>query len=101
MVKALAAAGTLETLQLINRQLATLPDELRGCHDLKYLSIVNCVIEKFPVWAKEFHNFEFLQIEGKIGSDNRGNFEADLFGDMPELRYLQLGLHQRKTRFPS
>ncbi|KAG6943713.1 hypothetical protein JG687_00018287 [Phytophthora cactorum] len=37
MVKALAAAGTLETLQLINRQLATLPDELRGCHDLKYL----------------------------------------------------------------
>ncbi|ETK78023.1 hypothetical protein L915_15874, partial [Phytophthora nicotianae] len=36
MVKALAAAGTLETLQLINRQLTVFPDELRGCHNLKY-----------------------------------------------------------------
>ncbi|ETP23428.1 hypothetical protein F441_03448 [Phytophthora nicotianae CJ01A1] len=100
MVKALAAAGTLETLQLINRQLTVFPDELRGCHNLKYLSIVNCAIEELPIWAKEFHNLEFLQIEGKVGSDNLGNFETSLFSDMPELRYLQLGLHQRMTHLP-
>ncbi|ETL84709.1 hypothetical protein L917_15571, partial [Phytophthora nicotianae] len=70
MVKALAAAGTLETLQLINRQLTVFPDELRGCHNLKYLSIVNCAIEELPVWANEFHKLEFLQIEGKVGSNN-------------------------------
>ncbi|GMF20078.1 unnamed protein product [Phytophthora lilii] len=54
-VKALAAAGTLETLQVINRELAVMPDELQRCH---------------------------------------------LFSDMPELRYLQLGLHQRMVRLP-
>ncbi|ETN03326.1 hypothetical protein PPTG_16356 [Phytophthora nicotianae INRA-310] len=101
MVKALAAAGTLETLQLINRQLTVFPDELRGCHNLKYLSIVNCAIEELPVWANEFHKLEFLQIEGKVGSNNLGNFETSLFSDMPELRYLQLGLHQRMTHLPS
>ncbi|KAF4034679.1 hypothetical protein GN244_ATG13335 [Phytophthora infestans] len=100
MVKALTAAGTLETLQLINRQLTRFPDELRSCHNLKYLSIVNCAIEELPIWAKEFHNLEFLQIEGKVGSKNLGNFEADLFSHMPNLRYLQLGLHQRMTRLP-
>ncbi|KAJ8577051.1 hypothetical protein ON010_g2156 [Phytophthora cinnamomi] len=36
-VKALAAAGTLETLQLINRQLTVLPDELRGCSNLIFM----------------------------------------------------------------
>ncbi|POM76508.1 Hypothetical protein PHPALM_6245 [Phytophthora palmivora] len=100
MVKNLATAGTLETFQLINRQLTVLPDELRNCRDLKFISIVNCAIEELPVWAKEFQNLEFLQIEGKIGSDNLGNLASDLFTNMPELRYLQLGLHQRMTQLP-
>ncbi|KAE9072667.1 hypothetical protein PF010_g25391 [Phytophthora fragariae] len=77
-VKALASAGTLETLQLINRQLTVLPDELRGCRDLN-----------------------FIQIEGKVGSNNLGTLADDLFSDMPKLRYLQLGLHQRMVRLPA
>jgi hypothetical protein len=36
-VRTLAAAGTLETLQIINRALPTVPDELRGCRNLKIL----------------------------------------------------------------
>ncbi|ETK93503.1 hypothetical protein L915_03331 [Phytophthora nicotianae] len=99
-VKALAAAGTLETLQLINRQLTVLPDELRGCHNLNYISLINCAIEELPAWAKEFHKLQYLQIEGKVGSNNLGNFADDLFSDMPELRYLQLGLHRRMIRLP-
>ncbi|KAG2998623.1 hypothetical protein PC118_g1189 [Phytophthora cactorum] len=89
-VKALAAAGTLETLQLINRQLTVLPDELRGCHNLNYISLINCAVEELPIWAKGFRKLQYLQIEGKVGSDNLGNLADDLFSDMPELRYLQL-----------
>ncbi|KAG3091810.1 hypothetical protein PC121_g3767 [Phytophthora cactorum] len=99
-VKALAAAGTLETLQLINRQLTVLPDELRGCHNLNYISLINCAVEELPIWAKGFRKLQYLQIEGKVGSDNLGNLADDLFSDMPELRYLQLGLHQRMVRLP-
>ncbi|KAG7376333.1 hypothetical protein PHYPSEUDO_013717 [Phytophthora pseudosyringae] len=99
-VKALAAAGTLETLQLINRQLTVIPDELRECHNLHFVSLINCAIEELPAWAKEFRKLHYLQIEGKVGSDNLGGLADDLFSEMPELRYLQFGLHQRMTRLP-
>ncbi|KAG7382913.1 hypothetical protein PHYPSEUDO_004258 [Phytophthora pseudosyringae] len=99
-VKTLAAAGTLETLQLVNRQLIVLPDELRGCRNLHLLSLINCATEEFPTWAKDFHRLQFLQVEGKVGSDNLGDFAPDLFRNMAELRYLQLGVHARMLRLP-
>ncbi|KAG2847578.1 hypothetical protein PC111_g739 [Phytophthora cactorum] len=76
-------------------ELTVLPDELRGCHNLNYISLINCAVEELPIWAKGFRKLQYLQIEGKVGSDNLGNLADDLFSDMPELRYLQLGLHQR------
>ncbi|KAG1695021.1 hypothetical protein DVH05_020951 [Phytophthora capsici] len=99
-LKALARAGTLETVQLINRQLTVLPDELRACRNLNLISLVNCAIEELPSWMKEFRKLQYLQIEGKVGSKNLGNLADDLFSNLPELRYLQLGLHQRMTRLP-
>ncbi|OWZ08178.1 hypothetical protein PHMEG_00019323 [Phytophthora megakarya] len=99
-VRALAATGTLETLQLINRQLVVLPDELRACANLNFISLINCAIEELPTWTKEFRQLQYLQIEGKVGSVNLGNLADDLFSDMPELRYLQFGLHQRLIRLP-
>ncbi|KAL3657654.1 hypothetical protein V7S43_017456 [Phytophthora oleae] len=99
-LKALALAGTLETVQLINRQLTVLPDEIRGCQNLNLISLVNCAIEVLPPWTKEFRKLQYLQIEGKVGSTNLGNLADDLFNEMHELRYLQLGLHQRMVRLP-
>ncbi|KAE9039281.1 hypothetical protein PR001_g4946 [Phytophthora rubi] len=100
-VKALASAGTLETLQLINRQLTVLPDELRGCRDLNFIQLINCATEELPTWAKDLRMLQYLQIEGKVGSNNLGTLADDLFSDMPKLRYLQLGLHQRMVRLPA
>ncbi|RLN58128.1 hypothetical protein BBJ28_00001335, partial [Nothophytophthora sp. Chile5] len=124
-VRTLAAAGTLETLQLINLQLLTWPDELRACHDLNYISLINCGTEELPVWAKDFRKLQYMcvappsspfypveycftncllfdrQIEGKQGSPNLAELPSDMFSQMPELRYLQLGLHQRMTHLPS
>ncbi|KAL3657655.1 hypothetical protein V7S43_017457 [Phytophthora oleae] len=99
-VKALAAAGTLETLQLVNRQLTTLPKELRGCHNLKFISLINCATEEFPVWAKDFRKLQYLQVEGKTGSENLGDLAPDLFSNMPELRYLQFGIQSRMFHLP-
>ncbi|KAF1777081.1 Leucine-rich repeat domain, L domain-like [Phytophthora cactorum] len=67
---------------------------------LQILSLINCAVEKLPIWAKGFRKLQYLQIEGKVGSDNLGNLADDLFSDMPDLRYLQLGLHQRMVRLP-
>jgi hypothetical protein len=39
-VKSLAASGTLKTLQLVNRQLKFLPDELRTCHNLHFMYVM-------------------------------------------------------------
>jgi hypothetical protein len=41
VVEGLAAAGTLETLQLVNRRLTELPEELRGCHNLHFMYVVS------------------------------------------------------------
>jgi hypothetical protein len=38
-VAQLAASGDLQTISLANRQLPTLPDELRRCKNLKYLCV--------------------------------------------------------------
>ncbi|OWZ02735.1 hypothetical protein PHMEG_00025655 [Phytophthora megakarya] len=99
-VKALSSAGTLETLQLVNRQFTVFPEEIRGCHHLNLISLINCGTEELPRWAKEFHDLQYLQVEGKIGSNNLDDLAVDLFSDMPELRYLQLGIHPRMLRFP-
>ncbi|EGZ05451.1 hypothetical protein PHYSODRAFT_307726 [Phytophthora sojae] len=99
-VSMLARAGTLETLQLINRQLTELPGELRGCRNLNFISLINCATEKFPPWLKDFHKLQYLQVEGRVGSQNLDDLAPDLFSDMPELRYLQLGVHENMTRLP-
>ncbi|GMF35121.1 unnamed protein product [Phytophthora lilii] len=80
-VKELAAAGTLATLQ----DMVSLSNKLY----VAFLGPLSTVLSK-----------NCRQIEGKVGSRNLGNLASDLFSDMPELRYLQFGLHQRMTRLP-
>ncbi|KAE9278760.1 hypothetical protein PF001_g25021 [Phytophthora fragariae] len=63
--------------------------------------LINCATEELPTWAKDLRMLQYLQIEGKVGSNNLGTLADDLFSDMPKLRYLQLGLHQRMVRLPA
>ncbi|KAG2836137.1 hypothetical protein PC112_g5422 [Phytophthora cactorum] len=43
--------------------------ELRGCHNLNYISLINCAVEELPIWAKGFRKLQYLQIEGKVGKN--------------------------------
>ncbi|KAG3217901.1 hypothetical protein PC129_g11280 [Phytophthora cactorum] len=52
-------------------ELTVLPDELRGCHNLNYISLINCAVEELPIWAKGFRKLQYLQIEGKVGKTRR------------------------------
>ncbi|KAL4124387.1 hypothetical protein PRIC2_007985 [Phytophthora ramorum] len=77
-VKDLAATGTLEMIQLINRQLTVLPDELRDCHNLNFLSLINCAIEELPTWAKDFRKLQYLWVAHYLGGI-RNRFLTDQF----------------------
>jgi hypothetical protein len=59
---ALAVTGHLRIIQVINRQVETLPDELRGCHDLEQLILIYTKTLSIPDWAKEFTHLEYLYV---------------------------------------
>ncbi|KAF4145057.1 hypothetical protein GN958_ATG05764 [Phytophthora infestans] len=100
-VQALATAGELRSLQLINRQLLELPEELRACRQLSSLELIYTGIQKIPSWTKEFKYLQTLHLEGKVGSQNLLLLPDDLFNDMPWLSTIHIGIHPELSRIPS
>ncbi|KAG3253540.1 hypothetical protein PI124_g1875 [Phytophthora idaei] len=100
-VRALAEAGHLHTLQLINRQLQRWPDELRRCKDMKTISLIYTSIEEIPSWSKEFKQLQHLHLEGKYGRRNLVTLPSDLFSDLPEFTFLHLGNHHNLVALPA
>ncbi|RLN58129.1 hypothetical protein BBJ28_00001336 [Nothophytophthora sp. Chile5] len=100
-VKALAAAGDLNVLRLINRQLLELPTELQNCRDLKHISLIYTSTITLPDWAKHWTKLEYLHVEGKQGSANLLSLPSDLFSNMPSLSFLHLALHFSLDPLPS
>lgn len=86
VVRQLAKAGSLRAVQMINRKLKYLPEEIRSCKDLRHMYVsMFCVIltmyvvligsvflldsslvytetETLPYWAKEFTKLEHLYV---------------------------------------
>ncbi|GLE03075.1 hypothetical protein PINS_up011954 [Pythium insidiosum] len=56
----LAAAGNLRIVQVINRAVPRLPDELSRCSDLEQLILIYTKIEQIPDWTRNFHRLEYL-----------------------------------------
>ncbi|KAL3657451.1 hypothetical protein V7S43_017592 [Phytophthora oleae] len=104
-VRTLAVAGTLQGLQIINRQLQFLPEELRRCTGLESIvdygsSLIYTSTEELPEWITELKQLQFLHIEGKYGSRNFETLPSDLFRDLPRLSFLHLGNHYHLTGIP-
>lgn len=59
-IKVLAARGHLKIVQVINRRLPTLPDELRYCRQLEQLILIYTKTTSIPDWASEFTFLEHL-----------------------------------------
>ncbi|KAG7378797.1 hypothetical protein PHYPSEUDO_009494 [Phytophthora pseudosyringae] len=100
-VRALAEAGRLHTLQLINRQLRRWPDELRRCKDMKTISLIYTSLEEIPSWANEFKQLQHLHLEGKFGSRNLVTLPPGLFSSLPEFTFLHLGNHHNLVALPA
>ncbi|OWY90710.1 hypothetical protein PHMEG_00041038, partial [Phytophthora megakarya] len=99
-VKTLAGAGTLTSLQVINRKLIEWPEELRGCRSLDTIQLIYTDIQHVPVWAKELRSLERIQIEGRYGTPNLIDLPSDMFVDLPRLSMIHLGIHVNLKELP-
>ncbi|ETP13412.1 hypothetical protein, variant 1 [Phytophthora nicotianae CJ01A1] len=95
----LATMGLLQIVQLTNRKLEVLPEELRGCTDMRYLSLVYTHTQTFPVWIHELTQLEYLRVEGKA-TVGLVSLPADMFDEMSSLTTLHLSTNVL-TRLPS
>ncbi|KAG7376927.1 hypothetical protein PHYPSEUDO_012548 [Phytophthora pseudosyringae] len=99
-VAALAAMGLLQTVQVMNRYLPVIPQELRSCTDLRYLSLVYTHTATFPDWFGEFAKMEYMFVEGNPAAALVA-LPENMFDLMPSLTYLHLAWHVAMPRLPS
>ncbi|KAF1328561.1 hypothetical protein FI667_g6793, partial [Globisporangium splendens] len=78
VVRQLARSGDLRALQMINRRLPELPDELRRCTELRH-----------------------MHIEGRLDVPSLDYLPEDLFSGMHTLAFVHLGVHPLLPRLPS
>ncbi|ETL30878.1 hypothetical protein L916_16196, partial [Phytophthora nicotianae] len=99
-VAQLATTGFLQIVQLTNRKLEVIPEELRGCTDMRYISLVYTHTQTFPVWIHELTQLEYLRVEGKP-TVGLVSLPADMFDEMSSLTTLHLGSNVALTQLPS
>jgi hypothetical protein len=58
----LAVAGELRIVQIINRAVPELPEELRSCHHLEQFILAYTKTEHIPEWVSEFAHLEYLYV---------------------------------------
>ncbi|KAL3661551.1 hypothetical protein V7S43_013311 [Phytophthora oleae] len=100
-LRALAMNGHLQTIQIVNRALPELPEELRLCNKLKELILIYTKMQRIPDWAKEFTSLQYLHIESNFFHSSLQYIPLDLFTTMPNLRFLRTGGASGLTEYPS
>ncbi|KAL4128446.1 hypothetical protein PRIC2_007432 [Phytophthora ramorum] len=100
-VSTLASNGYLQTVQIINRALPELPEELRKCKKLKDLILIYTKTQRFPEWMKEFTRLEYFHVENDIMHSSLQYLPPDMFTDMPNLRFIRTGGASELTTYPS
>ncbi|KAG4226406.1 hypothetical protein PC116_g25185, partial [Phytophthora cactorum] len=96
----LAATGDLQTIQVTNRYLGELPEELRRCNGLKHLSLEYTHTQALPTWIKEFTKLEYLHVESKFTSPMTV-LPDDMFDDMSSLTFMHFAAFMTMTKLPS
>ncbi|EGZ22924.1 hypothetical protein PHYSODRAFT_295536 [Phytophthora sojae] len=101
-VAQLATMGELQTIQLTNRYLPVLPDELRGCKNLEasVRSLEYTHTQTFPMWVKEFTKLEYLHVESKFTSP-MVVLPDDMFEDMSALTFIHFAAFIPMAKLPS
>ncbi|KAG2772729.1 hypothetical protein PC116_g10365 [Phytophthora cactorum] len=99
-VAQLATMGLLQIVQLTNRNLQVLPEEIRGCTEMRYMSLMYTHTQTFPSWIKELKQLEYLHVEGKA-TIGLVSLPVDMFDEMSSLTTLHLGSNVALPRLPS
>ncbi|KAG3116603.1 hypothetical protein PI125_g4520 [Phytophthora idaei] len=86
----LAYAGELRIVQIINRSVPELPEELRKCHHLQQLILVYTKTQRLPEWMSEFSQLEYFHVEGDT-SKRLQIVPAGIFDHMPHLTFIHFG----------
>ncbi|KAG2806360.1 hypothetical protein PC110_g4588 [Phytophthora cactorum] len=97
----LAIAGELRIVQIINRAVPELPEELKNCDHLEQLILAYTKTEQLPEWVSEFSHLEFLHIEGDYTSRRLQTMSEGIFDTMSKLAFLHLGVHPDLEQLPS
>ncbi|RLN31991.1 hypothetical protein BBJ28_00013755 [Nothophytophthora sp. Chile5] len=97
----LAVAGELRIIQIINRAVPVLPQELRRCHKLEQFILVYSKIVRLPDWIKEFNKLQYLHLEGDFTDQQIEYMPPDMFANMPDLAFMHLGCIPKVPLIPS
>ncbi|KAF1772350.1 Leucine-rich repeat domain, L domain-like [Phytophthora cactorum] len=89
----LAIAGELRIVQIINRAVPELPEELKNCDHLEQLILAYTKTEQLPEWVSEFSHLEFFR---RLQTMSEGIFDT-----MSKLAFLHLGVHPDLEQLPS
>ncbi|KAG6951283.1 hypothetical protein JG687_00013773 [Phytophthora cactorum] len=90
-LRALSSNGYLQIVQIINRAVPELPEELRLCTKLKELILVYTKTRRFPEWMKEFTRLEYFHVENDLIHSSLQYLPPDTFSNMHNLRFLRTG----------
>ncbi|OWZ24055.1 hypothetical protein PHMEG_000991 [Phytophthora megakarya] len=97
----LAYAGELRIVQIINRAVPELPEELRNCHHLEQIILVYTKTLRLPEWMSEFSQLEYFHLEGDYTSKRLQIVPAGIFDNMPRLTFIHFGGIPDVEEFPS
>ncbi|KAL3667668.1 hypothetical protein V7S43_007221 [Phytophthora oleae] len=97
----LAKAGRLRIVQIIDRAVPSLPEELKNCEELEQLILAYIKMAALPEWLSEFSQLEYIHIEGDFTSRRLTNIPDGIFDNMPHLSFLHLGGIPNVEKLPS
>ncbi|KAG1696404.1 hypothetical protein DVH05_018535 [Phytophthora capsici] len=100
-VRALAAGGYLQTIQIVNRALPELPEELRLSKNLKDLILVYTKTRRFPDWMKELVQMQYFHVENDFIHSGLQYLPHDMFTKMTKIRFIRTGGCSSLTEYPS
>ncbi|EGZ09473.1 hypothetical protein PHYSODRAFT_522129 [Phytophthora sojae] len=97
----LAMAGELRIIQIINRAVPELPEELRRCHKMEQLILAYTKTLHIPEWVSEFSSLEYFHIEGDFTSRRLLSIADGVFDEMDHLAFLHVGTLPDVVALPS
>ncbi|KAG6614057.1 uncharacterized protein IUM83_10090 [Phytophthora cinnamomi] len=97
----LAIAGELRIVQIINRAVPELPEELTNCRDLEQLILIYTKTTSIPEWVAEFSHLEYFHLEGDFTSRRLATVADGIFDNMPHLTFFHLGGIPNVEKLPS